>query len=214
MSAPKLTVAISLAVASLCSLIYGSVAAAATPSWMVGGKTLLAGETLSLSTAVHVHEGLLVEAGGLTVACTGTTINSTSPVITGPNTGSAQSIELKECQFVGSTNCRLSSETVDILPVTGEATLDGALAVKEVIKPKTKNTFATIAITGEGCALVGVQPITGKSTFLAPTGQDESTLQLWRSSPTAGELKVGSDEATLKIATLVGLAAGESWSFL
>jgi hypothetical protein len=142
-----------------------------------------------LSTAVHVHEGLTVKAGEVEVACTGTTIEALHPEITAPNAGSAESITLKQCHLLGPSGCSLSSETVHILPVVGEATLDGTLAIKEVIKSKTKTIFATIDIAGESCAISGPEPISGKSSFLAPTGQDPSILQLWLSSPTEGELK-------------------------
>lgn len=197
----------------LCVLVFSTTAMALTHSWMVGGTTLSG--SAALSTSAHVDEGLRVEvpAASITVECADTSVTATSPEIIAPNMGAAQSVELSECKTVAS-KCVLSSPKVKFLPVTAEATLDGTLAIKEIIKPKTKTTFTTVKLEGETCGFAGTQAVTGQSTFLAPTGQDERTLQLFSSKPTKGELKAGGDEAILKVASLVGLVSGSSWSFL
>jgi hypothetical protein len=197
----------------LYMLIFAASASATTESWMVGNKNLTG--TKAVSVTAHVDEGMRVDVpgSGITVLCFGSVVAATNPEIIAPNKGSAQSMELTECKAEGG-ECTLGSSTIKFLPVTAEATLDGTLAVREIIKPKTKNVFTTIKLEGSSCVFLGTQPVTGKSTFLAPSGQDESTLQLFRSAPSAGELKVGTDEAILSVSTLVGLVSGETWSFL
>jgi hypothetical protein len=102
-----------------------------------------------------------------------------------------------------------------IYPILTEATLDGTLAVKESIKPETGTEFVTISLEGELCALEGLQSVSGKASVLAPTGQDERTLQQYNAINAAeGELKIGGKTALIKGSSLIKLASGESWSFL
>jgi hypothetical protein len=114
------------------------------------------------------------------------------------------------------TNCTLSSPTIETVPLQGEPTLQGASAVRVALKPKTKATIATFEFTGSNCAAAGLNAITGTMTIQLPAGQDERTLQLITAniSEASGELKVASSAASLKEGFLLALASGEPWSFL
>jgi hypothetical protein len=204
----KLIKTVCLAALAL-SALTSTTASAATAGWMVNG-TLLTGSK-ALTTAA-VDEEWQLNAAGVTIRCAGTNVTATGPEIVAPNKGAAKSVTFNGC----STNehCKVPI-SISTLPILTEATLDGALAVKELIKPETKTTFATILFEGALCALEGVQPVSGRASVLAPTGQDERTLQLYKATAIeAGELKAGSNTATLNGSSLIKLANGEPWSFL
>lgn len=182
----------------------------ATASWMVNG-TLLTG-TEAVATA-SVDEVPKLTAAGVTISCTSSVVGATGAVITAPDKGSAASAEFFECS--ANQLCSIT-KTIGTVPVIVTSTLAGSKAVSESITPKTKTVFATIKFEGAECALLGVQPVTGKVKAEAPTGQTESAHQLFNLnvSEATGELKVGSSAAEMKAASLFSLASGESWSFL
>jgi hypothetical protein len=201
-------------VAALALSAFASASAsAATAGWMVKG-TMLSGSK-ALATTAAVHEFGKLKAAGVTIECKGGTLNGIAPEIKSPNLGAAKSLEFTGCKSI-TANCEISPEKINTVPLLAEATLEGALAVKVLFKPETKNTFTTVEYTGALCALQGVQPVTGKATVSAPTGQDERTLQQLNANvtETSGELKVGSSPAELKGVALLRLASGEPWSFL
>jgi hypothetical protein len=191
------------------SALTPAVASAATAGWMVNG-TLLAGSR-ALSTTAAVEEEWQVQAAGVSIKCSGSIVNAMSPEIVAPNRGAAKSVTFNGCS--ANANCKVPT-SISTLPILTEATLDGTLAVKEVIKPETKTPFATLLLEGELCALDGVQPVTGKASVLA-SGHEERTLQQFHATTeVAGELKIGSSSASLTGSSLVRLASGEPWSFL
>jgi len=217
MSKVKMIVTTLIAALAFTALAAAS-ASATTPGWMVGGTNLASGASEALATTAAVDQPGLLKISTVEVECTGNTLNGTAPKIEGTNKGSATSLEFTGC--AAKSPCSLAGQNaggvIGTLPITAEATLEGALAVVATFSPKTGTTFTTIAFTGASCSLSGVQPVTGHAKVLAPTGQDERTLQLINAVVTAAsdELKVGGSAAELKGSALLQLASGKTWSFL
>jgi len=194
------------------SAMASASASAATAGWMVNG-TMLTGSAALATTAAVDQEGVL-KGGGVTVTCKGSTLNGVAPEIKVPNKGSAGDLEFTECS--AASPCEVTPPTVKTQTVLVEATLEGVLAVVATFKPETGTIFATLKFSGSGCALSGTTPIKGQAKVLAPTGQDERTLQLINAITTeaSGELLLGSSGASLTGSALLRLASGQSWSFL
>jgi hypothetical protein len=209
----KTIVTTSIAMLALAALLSAS-ASATTPGWMVNG-TLLSG-TKALAGTAKVDEKAILKssAANIEIECTGGTVAEGAEV-KAPSTGTADSIELTGCVALAA-NCTLGSSTISSVPVTLEATLEGTLAVVGTFKPKTKSILATFEFEGEKCANVGLDAATGTVKMLAPTGQDERTVQLNRAITTeaSGELSVGSGAASLTGSMLIQATTGEPWSFL
>jgi hypothetical protein len=187
-------------------------ASAVTAGWMVNG-TMLSGSA-ALATTARVDEKGVLTGAGFKIICEGKTLSGIAPEISAPNTGMAQSLEFTEC--AGEEPCTLASTTIKTFPIGVEATLEGALAVVATFKPLTGTVFSTIKFEGTECGLAGETPIKGTVKVLAPTGQDERTLQLITSIATEAskELLVGSGAASLKGSILLQLANHQLWSFL
>lgn len=213
MSKVKMIAAVLIAAFALSALVSASASAAA--GWMVNG-TLLSGSAALASTAAVEKPGTLT-AAGVTIECTSSTLHSIESEIKSPNTNAIRSVEYSGCSSV-TASCALAGGTgvIATLPFTGEVTLSGSSGVVDTFTPKTKSLFATIGYEGEICALKGVQPVTGKAKILAPTGQEERTVQQASSLVTeaSGELKVGSAPASIVGTVLSKLASGLPWSFL
>jgi len=211
MSKVRIIMAACLGVLAFSALASAS-ASAATPGWMVGG-TLLSGSE-KLATTAAVDEKGVLKGAGVTITCEGKTLNGLEPKIESTNKGSATTLEFTVCS--AAAPCKVSPETIKTEPVSVEATLEGALAVLATFSPKTGTLFSTVTFSGSECALEGAQPITGHAKVLAPTGQDERTLQLIKAITTeaTNELKIGNGAASLTGAALLKLASGKTWSFL
>jgi hypothetical protein len=214
MSKVKVMMTVCVGVLALSALASAS-ASAVTAGFMVNG-TMLSG-TRALASTAAVDEAAKLEAAGVTIICNGPVLNGASPKInSATNMGDAESLTFNGCS--ANENCSVPT-SISTLPVLVDLTLDGTLAVKGKFLPHgpgaNTKTFATILFGGALCALEGVQPVSGTQAFLAPTGQDERTLQLISATQdVAGELKVGSSAATLTGLILVRLASGEAFSFL
>jgi len=208
---PKIRLMLAAWVAVLaCGAVVSASASATTPSWMVNGKNLTT--TKALATSAVVDESAVLEASGVTVTCTG--LNGVAPTLEPGNMASATKLEFTGC--TASSPCSISKNTISTVPLLAEATLEGSLAVVATFKPQTGTLFTTIEFLGSQCALEGNQPVTGKAKVLAPTGQDERTLQLINAItvPTSKELFVGSAGAKLSGSALLKLQSSEPWSFL
>jgi hypothetical protein len=217
MSKVRLSVVAFFAVLAL-SALASSTASAATVGWLINGTLLTGTQTAPLATTALVDEEGVLTFGNFTIRCSAMNLNGTSPQIEAPNKGSATSLIFNECEATGE-NCKLSAGmkgTVGTLPITTEATLDGVLAVQGVFTPKTGKTFATLKFEGKECAETATLPVKGKAAWLAPTGQDERTLQLLsvNVTKTQDELEVGSTPASLKGSILIQLASLLPWSFM
>ncbi|HUN79516.1 MAG TPA: hypothetical protein VMU32_11380 [Solirubrobacteraceae bacterium] len=199
------TASIALAVALL-----GAPSAGAA-GWMVGGSELSGSE--ALATTAKVTENYKLTSAGVTVECSGNTVNSTSPELLSPDKASASSIIFTHCEPLGG-ECTIPRSELGTVPIELEATLEGSKEVRAVIKPKTGKIFASIQYEGSKCALAGVKTIKGKATAIKPTEQQERTLQESVLDTGSGELEIGNVEATLKGKALHKLASSKTWSFL
>lgn len=212
MSKTKLIVAVFAAVIAISAVA----SATASAGWRVGGVLLAAGSKQKLMTSGIVEQPALLQGGGAEISCGRVgqeDITGVAPEIEGTNKGSATSVTFHEC--VGSGVCPIAGNTITTVPVLiTELTLDGTLAVKGAFVPETKTTFTTIKFEGAECALLGTQPVTGKASFLAFTGQDERTFQSVLLFSEAGKLKIGSSEAKLHGRGLLSTANLVPWSFI
>jgi len=210
--ATKMTITTLIAMVAFSALASAS-ASAATAGWMVNGTLLTGSELLATTAKVDKNGVLSSPEAHVEVECSGNLQGMAE--ITAPTAASATTIEFTGCKAL-SANCALSSATIGTVPINVEATLEGALAVVATFKPKTKSVFATFEFTGEKCAAEGLNAVSGAAKVLAPTGQDENTLQLINAIATqaSDELKVGSSPASLIGSALLQLASGRPWSFL
>ena len=217
MSRVKLVIVAFAAVVAVSAVAAGT-AFAATEGWMVNG-TMLSGSKKLMTTGKVTSNGKL-SAAGVEIECTSPEIEGNGPEITSPNKGGATSVIFKSCEVTtGKPPCSLATKTIGTLPVLiTEITLDGALAVKGKFVPEkgvgTKAVFATIKYEGASCALVGIQPVTGRVSFLASLGQDEMTWQPVLIFAAAGDLFEGSSEAKLHGEAELATENLEPWSFL
>jgi len=220
MSKAKLVVASFFAVLAFSALV-SSTASAQTAGWLVNGTLLTGTQTAALATTAPVDEfGILTFGSGegeVAITCSSPTLGGVSPQIEASNKGSATSLVFNECKSTSTGTCSLTSGTsIGTLPITTEVTLDGALAVQGTFTPKTGKTFATIKLEGSNCAESGKIGIKGTAPWLAPTGQDERTLQLLsvNITKTQNVLEVGDAAASLKGSILLKLASSLRWSFM
>jgi hypothetical protein len=216
MSKTKVIVAAFISVLAL-SALASSTASAATAGWLINGTLLTGTQTAPLATTALVDEEGVLEFDNITIRCAAMNLIGTNPQLEAPNKGSATSLIFTECTATGE-NCKLSSAlkgTIGTLPITTEATLDGLLAVQGVFKPKAGTTFTTLKFEGELCAETAKLPVKGDVPWLAPTGQDERTLQLLGVNlGKTGLLEVGNAPASLKGSILIQLASLLPWSFM
>jgi len=220
MSKAKLMVAAFFAVLALGALA-SSTASAATVGWLVNGTLLTGTQTAAIATTAFVDEkGILAFGEGegeVKITCSSSTLGGVSPQIEATNKGSASSLIFEGCESTSTGECKLvSGKSIGTLPITTEVTLDGPLAVQGVFKPKSGTTFATIKLEGTNCAESGKVGIKGTAPWLAPTGQDERTLQLLSVNITKEQnvLQVGSLAASLKGSILLALVSLKGWSFM
>ncbi len=190
------------------------VASSASASWVVGGTTL-SGSAKLANTAAVMENGKL-KFSETTVECTGSVLDGTGAQIESPDKGSATSLTFLGCSTTAGSTCKITGQPVSIgtVPITATVVLGTGNADTATFSPKTKNTFATIKFEGSGCATSGVQPVKGKAKVTAPTGQTESVLQEIVAATGAGELEVGSAEATLLGKALLQLESKQAWKFV
>jgi hypothetical protein len=211
---PKAKLIIIACVAALVfSALASASASAAVAGWMVNKATLADGEVKNLAPNPTVLGGGFVLTGaGISVTCT--SLKLKGGTITGLTLALIESLEFGECSATAPCEVEKNIDTVPIL--THEITLEGNTAVKAVFKPETKTVFATIKFNNPLCALEGVQAVTGKATVLAPKLQEERVKQEIKAVVTAasGELKLGSNAASLTGSAEFEVNGGQTWSFL
>lgn len=185
---------------------------AASAQWMVAGTTLTGTETF-LELEV-VHRIITLKAAGVTIACAGKNINVRSDQLEAPDKISASSAIFNECSSETPT-CNIT-KTIGTVPLQGTATLGTGTAVNMTFTPKTKSIFTTIKYEGAECALLGVQPVSGKAKLNVPTGQTEREAQELEAdiAEASGELKIGSSPAELLGVWLQRITTHRVWSFL
>lgn len=195
----------------ILALSASALVSSASAQWMVNGTTLAGTAKMLVKARVHVFGK--IKAAGVTIECSGENLEAVSPQIEAGDKASASSLIFTSC--AANSNCTVT-KTLGTVPLVATAVLGVAPAVNVTFKPKTKTLFATIALSGAECALLGTQPVSGTAKVLAPTGQTEKEAQLVEAKVTeaSGELKVGSSPAELKGSYLLLLEAHLTWSFL
>jgi hypothetical protein len=193
-----------LIVACLAVFAFSGIAASsAFASWEVEGETFVSGETRELlpTALVLAHGQLLVPLAGTTIECLGQQLAINKGKIIAPEGLLVESVVFHECTTQNTGNCSVTSE-ISTVPIHGLVHLDGSLNIIILLLPETKATFATIAFSGETCALLGTQPVTEKAAggvhLLIHHGQVFKLLHLVLAFSLPGALKVGSDEASLE----------------
>ncbi len=190
-----------------------STAVGATAGWMVNGITITKAVAV-LPEAKVLERGLLaIPNSGVSIKCEGGwTINGGNLVPT--NLIEATSIEFEACTTGGSGGCTVPN-TLKTTPISGVAALEAPLNTIILVSPKTKTTFITIQFSGEICALLGVQPVTGRVHFLIHEGFDERLSHTVLAFSLPGGLKAGSEEVSLhKFGVDIRLTSDLPWSFL
>jgi hypothetical protein len=212
MSRAKVIVVAFVAMLAL-SAVASATASAATAGWMINGKTLTGTESAKLSTTAEVMESVIFRdaTAGVTIQCTGVSINSVAPVIEAPDKASATSFTFTDC--TATSPCTVPASIITV-PLSVLATLEGVLGIKTTFTPKTGTTFTTIKFGGTGCALTGVKTVVGKTFLDSPTGQDEKAIQEDIALESTKGVFLASDEATVSGAALLSTEKGEAWSFL
>ncbi len=202
-----------LALSFFVAFAFSAIAAgSAQAGWLVLGSLVFESEQVNMKTVVDKPFSLSWSTSKITCKKLQLSENTT---IKEPDKFLSGGLEFAECTSLPA-ECVLQNGRISTLPIEGLVTLDGALAVKAIVKPDTgKTIFATFFFEEEkGCAEEGKQAITGTATILAPTGQDERLLQLINALiTTAGELKVGEAAATIEGSALVSLVSDMPWSF-
>ena len=206
MSKVKVVFSVFIAMLALSALTSASASAV----WMVNGTNLTS--SAALATTAQVDKKGVLEGGTLNIECKGN-LKGTSPEIKSGNIGVASSLIFTECTTTNA-HCSIPT-TLGTVPISAEAVLSGALAVKATFKPKTGTIFATILYSGEECAVSGQKAVTGDVETNAPTGQDERTDQILEVNQAAtGLLKIASSAASLTGSVLILVASRQAWSFL
>ncbi|HVR05054.1 MAG TPA: hypothetical protein VMS02_03360 [Solirubrobacteraceae bacterium] len=195
----------------LLSTLIWAPASAAGAGWRVNGTTLTGSEALSWYAQVDAQN--VLKGAGVTITCSGASVNSEHLQIEASNKGSTTQLEFTGCSTTAP--CAVGAK-IATKPLTLEATLEGTLAVVATLAPKTGTLITTLEFAGTECSLAGTQPVSGHAKLLAPTGQDERTVQLVNEITTeaSGELKIGSAAASLSGSELFTLTSCKGWSFL
>jgi hypothetical protein len=159
-------------IAALAFTAFASATAtAATAGWMASGN-LLTGSAAILETTEPLSLYEFVSTS-TTIICSSLMLKNSS--LAAPNKLSVESMVFLLC--AAAFPCGIANSRITTTPLTGEATLEGNLAAKILVKPSTGTLLSTVEFVGSGCTLQGVQPITGRLSLLAPTGQDEKVVQ-------------------------------------
>ena len=189
----------------------------ASAAWVVEHEELASGSTAALAATASVSEGYALKFGFITIKCTGETLNSVKPELTGSGKLVASSLIFSGCAASGG-GCAITQSTIGTLPIAAELTQEGSLEASAAFKAQTGSLLATIKFTsGSECAYSGeVVPLTGKITTKLPTGQEEETTQNIDTNVSAGsgELKVGFSAAEFKGVAVLKLASAKPWMFL
>lgn len=202
----RLLAALSLAVLALSAIAAGS----AQAGWIVLGSALVKSATIA---AKSTDKAFRLHYSTTTVECTSILLGGGE--VDAPSQILLSALELAGCSVTEPVTCKLTGTTINSLPLEASTTLDGSLAFKAKIKPKTGELLATFKFEGETCALTGKQAATGTATLLSPDGQDERLLHLVNLLiETAGELKVGSATAELSGSALFCIEGDMTWRFL
>lgn len=188
---------------------------ASAGEWDVGGTRLIGSAAIASPSVVLSHGQLQVPVAGVTIECLAPEFHINGGEIVAPDELRAKDLTFLKCSTGSSGNCSLANENILTLAIHGLAELDGTLGTLIRLLPLPSKTISVLRFEGASCALLGVQPVTGRIDLLLPTGKDPSVLQLILAYSLFEELRIGANEATLSGFTGdIKLTSGKTWNFL
>ncbi len=201
-----------------CLAVFAVGAVASTTAlageWDVNGAKLSGSVALATKATVLEHGRLVMKQAETKIECLSTELALGGAKLVAPDGIEATSVTFKECSTKETGGCSVPT-TIGTVPVDGLASLDGALNTLILVLPKTKSTFATIAFTGETCAMLGTEPVTGHVDILIHEGSDPRVIHPGLVFSLPGGLKIGSNEASLEGLKLdLELQSKQTWNFL
>jgi uncharacterized protein YdeI (BOF family) len=204
MSRAKIIVACMLA---LCAIGAATSSAASAAEWKVGGKALVGKSSIAEKTTIV--KSFVLTGGGVKITCTGLTVKGGFIEATAAN--GAESLEFTGCT-AAPTTCKVPT-TIKTKAVKSTASVNSTTKEDEItFEPASGKIFVEIVFTGEECALLGTQPVTGKVKTKAPGGLKETEKQKLVVN-SSGELKLGVNAATLEGEVELTLASKAVWAF-
>jgi len=151
--------------------------ASASADWFVGGALLKSSAALSTTAVVDAPTTLLVPALGLSVVCSGGTLDGTNPEIITGDTGKAKALTFLSCNTTKpEKGCALevTNQAISTLPINARAFLGTGEEDRVLFSAQTKSLFTDIFFSGANeCAFNGEEPVKGSVIVGAPTGQLE-----------------------------------------
>jgi len=204
-----------VAVMAFSAMVAGSASAA---SWKINGSALTGSAALATTAKVDATASLIITTANILVLCTGGSsgvLSGIKPLISSPNSGTAETLIFNGCTVMEPSTCTLSSEEITTEPLTAEVKTGPAPDDLVTFSP-TKKDFTEIDFIGAKCPLTGEKAVSGKVTIKAPTGQTESVTQAIEGLGTLenNSLFVGSDRSYIEGGSaLLKLVSGSKWSF-
>jgi len=200
-----------ISTAAVVLVVALGIPASASAGWFVEGEEVTTAALLA--TTAKVDQSSVLKGSGVTVTCSGATLNSVSPQIASPNKLTASSLEFTGCS--AAAPCSLAKSTITTEPVVAELTEQAPPAVPAVLKPKTGTKITKIDLEGEECAIAGETSVTGQARVLFPAGEEKNELQalVWEPKESTAELKLGSAGASLTGSVLLKLVLGGGFLF-
>jgi len=202
-----------MAIAAVLAIsALASIASASGPEqWYVAGAGLAEGKTEEVSEKATTLKPAELEVPGVSVLVTCSGLKAKKTFIKGLAQMTAESLVFTGCE--ANNNCTVTSE-ISTKPLIA-AVKDVLGSTKEVeikFEPVTPSTFASITFSGARCPITGTQAIKGSIKTIVPNGQIEAaTQELVTNSST--ELKIGTNNATLKSTVKDELVSKKLWSF-
>ena len=216
-SKAKMIVVAAFAVIALSATTAGSAPAA---EWHVNGSVLTGSEPVLPLYFLLVPPLFFIPALKIKLTCKGSMLNSISPQLLAKNSFSATSLTFEECETTEpAANCALEpvKQNISTNPTTASAVSGPAPSVRITFSPKTKTTLTQIQFNeADTCAFNGLEPVTGKVTFNAPTGGSELSLQTIEGlgSVENNSLQINGNAAFIeKGKVLVSVTKMQPWSF-
>jgi hypothetical protein len=211
-------------VLSIALFAVAAVSAVAVSSasaiWMVGGTNFHGTAALATTAVVHEPATLLVPNLGLTITCSGTSLDGLEPRIEALDKGFAKELKFLSCN-TNKENCALevTNQAVPTLPLLVLAELGAGESVKLLFTTETKSTFANVLFSeANTCALAGTQPVKGSVNLSSPDGQLEllSHLLTALGSFENNSLEIGAGNKAYIDGgkALLRLQSDSKWSFL
>lgn len=196
-----------LAISALASIASAS----GSEQWYVAGAGLAGGSTQEVVEKATVGKNAELSVSGVSVLVTCSGLKAKKTFIKGLAEMTAESLVFTGC--AANNNCTVTTE-ISTTPLVA-AVKDVVGSTKEVeikFEPVTPTKFANITFSGTKCPLTGTEAIRGTMKTMMPNGQTEATTQELVTN-SSGELKVGTNPATLKSTLKDELVSKKMWSF-